>query len=203
MDLKQPQIKTERSILRLANSEDAPAILNYYTENKSHFTPWWPKWKANFFTNEYWEERIVQDLADFSEDRAIRLLIIPKLPTKRVIGIINFNQIYRGVFHACYVGYGLDHREEGKGLMTEALSAAIAYIFQERNFHRVMAAYMPQNEKSGAVLKRLGFSVEGYARDYLQIDGKWQDHILTALINTKWKADSEQNITLYPIISPL
>lgn len=47
-----------------------------------------------------------------------------------------------------------------------------------------MANYLPQNQRSAALLKRLGFSVEGYARDYLKINGEWQDHILTSLVNS-------------------
>lgn len=52
--------------------------------------------------------------------------------------------------------------------------------------HRIMANYMPHNQRSGALLARLGFEREGYAKDYLLIDGKWQDHVLTALTNKEW-----------------
>jgi ribosomal-protein-alanine N-acetyltransferase len=65
--------------------------------------------------------------------------------------------------------------------MFEALQAGIAYAFDELGFHRVMANYMPVNERSGRLLRRLGFVVEGYARDFLLIDGQWRDHVLTAL----------------------
>jgi ribosomal-protein-alanine N-acetyltransferase len=50
-----------------------------------------------------------------------------------------------------------------------------------------MANYIPVNERSGRLLRRLGFTVEGYARDYLLIAGKWEDHVLTALANADWK----------------
>ena len=75
--------------------------------------------------------------------------------------------------------------------MTEALSAAIDFMFTERNIHRVMANYIPVNEKSGKVLRRLGFTVEGYARDYLYLDGQWKDHILTSLTNEDWQEDED------------
>jgi len=71
--------------------------------------------------------------------------------------------------------------------MTEALTAAIKYVFEELNLHRVMANYMPGNEKSAKLLHRLGFVVEGHAREYLRLAGEWQDHTLTALINESWK----------------
>jgi ribosomal-protein-alanine N-acetyltransferase len=51
-----------------------------------------------------------------------------------------------------------------------------------------MANYMPANERSGKLLKRLGFTVEGYARDYLFIAGAWQDHVLTSLANRNLNA---------------
>lgn len=50
-----------------------------------------------------------------------------------------------------------------------------------------MAAYLPHNQRSAKLLKRLGFVVEGYACDYLTIDGQWEDHILTSLTNCNWK----------------
>jgi ribosomal-protein-alanine N-acetyltransferase len=72
--------------------------------------------------------------------------------------------------------------------MGEALQVAINYVFKELNMHRVMANYIPDNQRSGNVLKRLEFVVEGYARDYLLINGQWQDHILTSLTNKDWQA---------------
>jgi ribosomal-protein-alanine N-acetyltransferase len=101
-----------------------------------------------------------------------------------VLGRANFNNIVRGSFHACYLGYDLDKRAEGHGLMQEALSAAIAHVFgPPLRLHRIMANYLPHNQRSGALLRRLGFVPEGYARDYLFIDGAWRDHVMTALTN--------------------
>ena len=58
-----------------------------------------------------------------------------------------------------------------------------AKLFQELRMHRIMANYLPTNERSGSLLRRLGFKVEGYARDYIYINGAWRDHILTSLVN--------------------
>ena len=70
--------------------------------------------------------------------------------------------------------------------MYEALETAIQYMFEQQNLHRIMANYMPSNEKSSALLKRLGFTIEGKAKKYLFINGCWEDHILTSLTNDQW-----------------
>lgn len=71
--------------------------------------------------------------------------------------------------------------------MTEALELLIPYAFGPLNLHRIMANYMPRNRRSARLLKRLGFRIEGRAPDYLQIAGRWEDHILTSLVNQKWR----------------
>lgn len=85
------------------------------------------------------------------------------------------------------IGYSLAADAQGHGYMVEAVRGAVAYAFRELRLHRVMANYMPHNRRSGAVLRRAGFTVEGYARDYLRIDGRWEDHVLTAIVNPGWR----------------
>jgi ribosomal-protein-alanine N-acetyltransferase len=70
--------------------------------------------------------------------------------------------------------------------MGEAVTAAVRYAFADLGLHRVKAAYLPGNERSGRLLRRLGFAVEGYARDYLLIAGRWQDHVLVGRTNPDW-----------------
>jgi ribosomal-protein-alanine N-acetyltransferase len=64
--------------------------------------------------------------------------------------------------------------------MREGLEASIQHVFSVVGLHRVQASYRPTNERSGALLRRLGFDVEGYARDYICLDGAWRDSIVTA-----------------------
>lgn len=71
--------------------------------------------------------------------------------------------------------------------MTRALRMALEYMFDVQNLHRIMAGYMPRNKRSESVLKRLEFTQEGLAKDYLLINGKWEDHVLTSLTNANWK----------------
>lgn len=74
--------------------------------------------------------------------------------------------------------------------MHEALQTLIRYMQRQQKMHRIMANYMPHNKRSGQLLERLGFEREGYAKDYLLIDGKWQDHVLTALTWQEWTPPS-------------
>jgi ribosomal-protein-alanine N-acetyltransferase len=68
--------------------------------------------------------------------------------------------------------------------MHEALTAAIAHVFEVQKLHRVMANYQPDNLASEKLLQRLGFEREGYAMQYLNINGIWADHVLTSLISS-------------------
>jgi [ribosomal protein S5]-alanine N-acetyltransferase len=182
-----PLIVSDRLILRLAINEDIPQILKYFIENKTYFTPFYPLWADSFFTEEYWEYQIESSVIEFINDQSLQLLIFTKSNPIKVIGNINFRNFVRGAAQFCSVGYSLAENEQSKGYMTEALRTAIEYVFTELNLHKIMANYMPHNQRSANVLKRLGFVVEGYARDYLFINGKWQDHILTSLTNPHWQ----------------
>ena len=182
-----PLITTERLLLRLASQEDIPAILNYYTENKIYLTPFYPIWVENFFTYEFWQKQVENNIDGFINDISLRLFMIPKTKQNKIIASINFSNFVRGAAQYCSLGYSIAETEQGKGYMSEGVKAAIKYVFQELSMHRIMANYMPHNQRSGNLLKRLGFVVEGYARDYLLINGKWEDHILTSLTNSNYQ----------------
>ncbi len=183
---KVPRLEGVRTVLRLAHLDDVPTIIDYYIENKIHLAPFEPLRSSTFYTKSYWYEQVKQSLVEFNADRSLRLILLHKEDSK-IIGTVNFSNFVWGVFQSCTLGYSLAEAAQGKGYMTEALEVAIDYVFGELNMHRIMAAYLPHNQRSGNLLKRLGFVVEGYARDYLLINGQWQDHILTSLINPEWE----------------
>jgi [ribosomal protein S5]-alanine N-acetyltransferase len=182
-----PLITSDRLLLRIGIQEDIPQILKYFTENKEYLSPYYPTWAEGFFTETYWQYQVEGNLLEFLHDHSLKLFIYPKKNLVKIIGAVNFNNFVRGAAHFCFLGYSLAEAEQGKGYMTEALQAATQYVFTQLNMHRIMANYMPHNQRSGNVLKRLGFVVEGYARDYLLINGQWQDHIMTSLTNPHWQ----------------
>lgn len=179
-----PVLRTERLLLTLPAPSTADLHLRFARENAAHLAPWEPPSPEGHDTVRFWRDRLAKNLREFHKGVSVRFSIFwrrdPKSP---VLGNCNFSTLVWGAFHCATLGYRLDHRVEGKGVMTEALAAATAYMFREQDFHRIQANYRPTNERSGAVLRRLGFSVEGYARDYLFIDGAWRDHVLTSLTN--------------------
>ncbi|MEL6778671.1 MAG: GNAT family N-acetyltransferase [Cyanobacteria bacterium J06597_16] len=176
-------LKSSRLRLRHATPSDIPAILSYYEENQAHLAPFEPLKPSAFYTHLYWDKEIYQRLIDTQEGKALKLFIFLKRSPQSLIGTINFSNFTRGVFQNCTVGYSLSAQYQGQGYMYEAMQVSIRYVFSSLKFHRIGANYLPHNQRSGNLLKRLGFSVNGYAPDYLYIAGQWQDHILTSLLN--------------------
>jgi len=181
------ELATDRLRLVLPDPGEAPRVLGYFADNRGHLEPWSPPAPPDFYTVAFWERRLARSIEEYAEDRSLRLFLYPRHDPGPVIGSASYTEIVRGGFQACYLGYGLAATAEGKGLMTEALRASLAWVFDELSIHRVMANYMPGNRRSGALLARLGFVVEGHARDYLFIGGAWRDHVLTSLTNPGWR----------------
>jgi len=181
-----PRLGTGAFELRLAEESDVPQLLAYRRENADHFRPFEPVPAADHFTDAFWVRQVRTDHDEFEAGLSVRMYLFEPGPLAPVLGLVSFSNIVRGPFQSCLLGYALAEREQGRGLMTGALRLGIEYMFGEMNLHRISANFVPHNAPSGAVLKRLGFAVDGYARDYLMIDGRWQDHILTSLLNPAW-----------------
>ena len=71
--------------------------------------------------------------------------------------------------------------------MSAALPLVLDFAFERLRLHRIEAACLPSNVPSRALLLRSGFHEEGYARSYLLINGKWQDHLLFAILREDWR----------------
>lgn len=177
-------LTTSRLILRLPTETDSLALQAFEERNIKHLSPWRSTTSA---INQDYKTQIIKWSEEFKENRAIRfLLFLREHPEGEIIGFCNFSQIFRGAFHACYLGYHIDAAHEGKGLMSEAAEKGIQYMFEKENIHRIMANYMPSNTKSARLLQKMGFTIEGEAKQYLLINGRWEDHILTSLTNQNW-----------------
>lgn len=175
-------LRTERLVLSRAKSRDANELLTYYLKNRAHLQPWKPSRSDDFYTAAALKSLLEGMDEQMRAGNAIHLLI--RRPESRVlVGECNFTNIVRGPFQACHLGFSLAEDEQGHGLMHEALSVAIRFIFDECGLHRIMANYRPENHRSAQLLQRLEFENEGTARAYLKINGEWADHVLTSRIN--------------------
>lgn len=184
-------IETERLSIRLPEVADVPRILAYYRDNLEHLRPVSPPFDADLFDEAAWREQVGLRLREFNHRESFRAFIFGRASGERIAGNINLTQVFRGAFQSAVLGYNLAEAEQGKGYMTEAVAAVVRFAFAEWSLHRVAANYMPRNERSAAVLKRCGFQIEGKAPRYLLINGRWEDHVLTAITNPDWKAQQE------------
>ena len=174
------RLVTERITLEPVSVVFSHQLLEYQIDNRTHLQPWEPLRRSDFFTLDTMRARARTMANSIAVGEALHWLM---LEGDTVIGECNFTNIVRGPFLACHLGYSIDHRREGRGLMREALAASIDYVFERMELHRIMASYRPENTRSERLLNALGFEREGYAPAYLKINGAWADHVLTALVN--------------------
>lgn len=176
--------ETDRLILKVLDGTYAEQVLDYYIRNKNFLKEWEPKRSDEFYTVETHENQLKKDLKEIEEKRAFRLWIFKKGDTSsRIIGTVAFNHIIWGSFLSCIAGYKLDNEEMNKGYITEALRKGIDIMFNEYKLHRIEANILPRNTRSLRVVEKLGFYNEGTAFKYLNINGKWEDHIHMVLRN--------------------
>jgi [ribosomal protein S5]-alanine N-acetyltransferase len=176
-----PVLHTARALIRLPEESDATKLLQYRIENQAHLAPWEPLREPVYYTLDHCMTSIADGRENARLDRGYPLLVFDH-GENAVLATLTFANIVRGAFQACHLGYGVAANLQGHGLMQEVLRAGINWAFDELDLHRVMANYLPRNERSARLLAQLGFEREGYAKRYLQIAGVWEDHILTALI---------------------
>jgi ribosomal-protein-alanine N-acetyltransferase len=163
----------------------AAAVLAYYDRNRAHLERWEPSRSPDFYTLEHHVRDAERSAIATTNEECARFVVFER-DGEEVVALVNLWNIRRGVVQAAVVGYSVDARREGRGYATEAVKAVVAYAFGTLNLHRLETSYQPTNERSGRVLRKLGFVVEGYARDYLYLDGAWRDGILVSLTNPDW-----------------
>lgn len=99
-----------------------------------------------------------------------------------VIGAATLDNVRRGPSQAGTLGYWIAQPYARQGLMREAIGSILSYAFAEIGLGRVEAGTLPENTPSRRLLERSGFKYEGVAQAYLQINGRWRDHVLYAAL---------------------
>lgn len=180
-----PELQTARCRLAVLQPHHAALLVDYRRLNTAHLQAWEPMPDPAAGTLE--EATALKAQASqqaFEAGTAVQWVALDKLDGTMVASC-NFTNIVRGPLQACYLGYSVSQDRQGTGLMLEVVQAGIGYVFGPCGLHRIMANHMPSNLRSAALLQRLGFEREGFARQYLFIAGRWEDMVLNALINPR------------------
>ena len=166
-------------VLRVPQMSDYAEWAALREASREFLTPWEPTWPPDDLTRASYRRRIKRYAEDQRSDLAYPLFVFRKSDNVLVGGLTLAN-IRRGCAQAGNLGYWMGAAHSRRGHMTAAVKAVIPFAFETLRLHRVEAACIPANIASIRLLEKTGFRREGFAREYLCIDGAWQDHLLYA-----------------------
>ena len=184
-----PVLSGARVTLRAPRSRDYEAWRALRRESREFLKPFEPRWTEADLNRQAFGARLVRGQAEARKGTDYSFLIFEKTPSgELLVGGLTISNIRRRAAQFGSLGYWMGEQFAGRGLMSEAVGVTLPFFFGELGLHRLQAAFLPHNTASRRVLEKNGFKEEGYAENYLQIDGKWADHVLFALTRERWDA---------------
>ena len=172
-----PSVAGEGVLLRIPQAPDYADWTALREGSRDFLTPWEPTWPADDLSRSAFRRRIKRYSEDLRTDQGYSFLII-RSSDNTLVGGLTLANIRRGVAQAGSIGYWMGRPFVRRGYMTAAVRAIIPFAFASLRLHRLEAACIPSNAGSIRLLEKTGFVREGYAREYLCINGIWQDHLL-------------------------
>jgi [ribosomal protein S5]-alanine N-acetyltransferase len=176
------RLKGPNVTLRAADSGDWRSWRNLREASRTFLTPWEPSWPGNALSYTYYCGLLRRYAREWRKGEGYNFLIFLNGKGGPLVGGISLNGVERGIAQTGTLGYWMGQAYAGHGYMREAAALVLAFAFDALQLHRLQASCLPRNEPSINLLRRLGFEEEGYAKAYLQINGKWEDHILWARV---------------------
>lgn len=155
-------IETERLILRRFVSEDAPVMFRNWAGDRE--VPKFLTWNVHRSVADT-ENVVNMWVAQYNDIKTYNWVIVLK-ELGEPIGSINVCRLYENIDGA-EIGYCIGKPWWGKGIMTEAFSAVIPYLF-EVGFNRIDAAHAVKNPASGRVMQKCGLKYEGTFRQFFR-----------------------------------
>lgn len=179
LGLRKLRIESERLALRLPQHSDFRQWSELRRQSAGFLTPWEPTWSDDHLTRRAFTNRVTWAARCFKSDTALPLFLVRR-DDDRLLGAITLDNIRRGPAQAGTLGYWVGAPYLRQGYMREAIGAVVHHAFKVMDLSRIEAACLPENVASRGVLERAGFKYEGVAQSYLQINGRWRNHVLYA-----------------------
>jgi [ribosomal protein S5]-alanine N-acetyltransferase len=177
-------LETDRLLLRNFRSKDYEEWGRVRRLSHALLQPWEPKWSPDDLTLDHFLQRLVFQEQEQKAGRMIVLLACHK-QTGKIVGGVTLSQIIRRSVDSGFLGYWTSSDQLRQGYAYESVSAFVDYVFEDLKLHRIQASCMPANHPSLNLLSRLGFEKEGFAKEFLNINGRREDHLLFAKINSQ------------------
>ncbi|NUB44061.1 GNAT family N-acetyltransferase [Fertoebacter nigrum] len=173
------RIETARMTLRLPTHGDYNAWAGLRANSADFLRLWEPQWSSEHLTRKAFTNRVYWAARAQVQGTALPLLLIRR-GDDALLGAITLDNIRRGPAQAGTLGYWMGQAHARQGYMREAVQAVVHHAFTSLDLSRVEAACLPENAASRGVLEKCGFKYEGVAQSYLQIAGRWRNHVLYA-----------------------
>lgn len=176
------RVDGQRVFLRPPVPDDYDAWAALRAASREFLVPWEPAWSEDALSRAAYRRRLKRYALDRRTGTGCTFFIF-RAEDDVLLGGIGFGNIRRAAAQSASVGYWIGAPHARQGYMTDALGCAITFAFKRLRLHRIEAACLPQNKPSCVLLLRADFRLEGEARKYLCINGKWQDHQIYALLH--------------------
>ena len=173
------RIDTDRMILRPPVHADFRAWSSLRNQSAVFLKPWEPSWSSDHLTRKGFVNRVYWANRSIAQGTALPLFL-ERRSDRQLLGAITLDNIRRGPAQAGTIGYWIGETFARQGYMREALIAVGHHAFEVLDLSRLEAACLPENAASRGLLEKSGYKYEGVAQSYLQINGRWRNHVLYA-----------------------
>jgi ribosomal-protein-alanine N-acetyltransferase len=178
---RRPKLETERMTLRLPSHGDWRAWSDLRETSAAFLTQWEPVWSPDHLSRRAFTNRVYWAQRAEAQGTAVPFLLIRR-QDQQLLGAITLDNIRRGPAQCGTIGYWVGEPFSRRGYMREAILAVVHHAFTALDLSRIEAACLPENAPSRGVLEKTGFKYEGVAQSYLQINGRWRNHVLYAAL---------------------
>ena len=184
-----PILTGPRVILRAPRAADYAQWRALRQASHAFLKPFEPRWTEADLGREVFRARLRRGRVEARHGTDFTFFIfIHEAGSEVLVGGLTLSNIRRRAAQFVTLGYWMGRDYAGQGLMTEAVATIKPFVFDTLRLHRIHAAFLPDNMASRRVLEKNGFREEGFAENYLQIDGRWADHVMFGLTRERYEA---------------